>query len=183
MAPHAPRALISTAGSQLSLPAFPHAPRPPSPPTRTTPPRYPRKQSFYDAEPRALRQQLRGGYEALLFLDAAFAAANDVEQALWKSVFYRPIEEFRARLRKAEKVRGPEYVTQTRARRSWGASPAARPRGGAGAAARHVRAVCAELAARLLSSGVSGAAMASNPVAEGSHGSVCIILSCLTSWQ
>lgn len=63
-----------------------------------------RKQSFYDAEPRQLRQALRSGYESLLFLDAAFAAANDAEQALWKSVYYKPIEEFRARLRKAEKV-------------------------------------------------------------------------------
>jgi hypothetical protein len=83
------------------------APRPPlSLPFVTLPPSPCRKQSFYEAEPRALRAQLRAGYEALLFLDAAFAAANDAEHALWKSVYYRPIEEFRARMRRAEKARG-----------------------------------------------------------------------------
>lgn len=63
-----------------------------------------RKRSFYDQEARTLRGQLRAAYESLLFLDAAFAAANDVELLLWKSVFYRPIEEFRARLKQADKV-------------------------------------------------------------------------------
>jgi hypothetical protein len=52
---------------------------------------------------RSLRKQLRDTYESLLFLDAAFAAANDVEGQLWRSVFYMPIEEFRARIRKADK--------------------------------------------------------------------------------
>jgi hypothetical protein len=70
-----------------------------------TPPHPQRKQSFYEPEPRQLRAALRAGYEALLFLDAGFAAANDTEQALWKAVYYRPIEEFRARMRRAEKVR------------------------------------------------------------------------------
>lgn len=65
-----------------------------------------RKRSFYDPEARTLRGQLRSAYESLLFLDAAFAAANDVELALWKGVFYRPIEEFRTRLKQADKVRG-----------------------------------------------------------------------------
>jgi hypothetical protein len=64
-----------------------------------------RKRSFYDQEARTLRGQLRAAYESLLFLDAAFAAANDVELLLWKSVFYRPIEEFRSRLKQADKVR------------------------------------------------------------------------------
>lgn len=63
-----------------------------------------RKKSFYDPEARALRSRLRTAYEALLFLDAQFAAANDVEVLLWKSVFYRPIEEFRSRLKQADKV-------------------------------------------------------------------------------
>ncbi|KAF6253423.1 hypothetical protein COO60DRAFT_1643170 [Scenedesmus sp. NREL 46B-D3] len=63
-----------------------------------------RKRSFYDQEARTLRGQLRAAYESLLFLDAAFAAANDVELLLWKSVFYRPIEEFRARLKQADKA-------------------------------------------------------------------------------
>eukprot|EP00775_Hariotina_reticulata_P004157 gene4157-4405_t len=63
-----------------------------------------RKKSFYDVEARNLRAQLRSCYEAVLFLDAGFAAANDVEQLLWKSVFYRPIEEFRSRLKTADKA-------------------------------------------------------------------------------
>ena len=62
-----------------------------------------RKRSFYDPEIRSLRKQLRDTYESLLFLDAAFSAANDVEAQLWRTVFYMPIEEFRARLRKADK--------------------------------------------------------------------------------
>lgn len=62
-----------------------------------------RKRSFYDSEVRSLRRQLRDTYESLLFLDAAFAAANDVEGQMWRSVFYLPIEEFRTRIRKAEK--------------------------------------------------------------------------------
>ena len=65
-----------------------------------------RKKSFWDSEVRQLRGQLGDSYEALLFLDLNFAAANDVEQVLWKSVFYRPIEEFRSRVKEAEKVRG-----------------------------------------------------------------------------
>eukprot|EP00877_Chromochloris_zofingiensis_P010721 jgi/Chrzof1/5902/Cz16g20030.t1 len=63
-----------------------------------------RKKSFYDVECRQLRASLRASYESLLFLDPAFASANEVEQALWKSVFYKPIEEFRARVRQAEKA-------------------------------------------------------------------------------
>lgn len=62
-----------------------------------------RKYSFYDEKLRKLRKELRHTYESLLFLDAAFAAANDVEGQLWRSVFYMPIEEFRGRIRKAEK--------------------------------------------------------------------------------
>lgn len=52
---------------------------------------------------RSLRKQLRDTYESLLFLDAAFAAANDVDGQMWRTVFYLPIEEFRSRIRKAEK--------------------------------------------------------------------------------
>jgi hypothetical protein len=63
-----------------------------------------RKKSFWDTDARQLRGQLRDSYEALLFLDLNFAAANDVEQVLWKSVFYKPIEEFRSRVKEAEKV-------------------------------------------------------------------------------
>lgn len=57
-----------------------------------------------------MRKQLRGAYESLLFLDASFAAANDVESQLWKNVFYLPIEEFRGRMRQAEKVGWPVHA-------------------------------------------------------------------------
>eukprot|EP00879_Flechtneria_rotunda_P012060 GHRR01012595.1.p1 GENE.GHRR01012595.1~~GHRR01012595.1.p1 ORF type:complete len:292 (+),score=102.41 GHRR01012595.1:287-1162(+) len=63
-----------------------------------------RKKSFYDAEARGQRAQLRDAYGSLLFIDPAFAAANDVELLLWKSVFYRPIEEFRSRLKQADRA-------------------------------------------------------------------------------
>jgi hypothetical protein len=72
--------------------------------TPPLPPHPCRKRSFWDPEPRALRSQLLGRYEALLFTDLAFAGANDVEQLLWKGCFYRPLEEFRGRAREADKV-------------------------------------------------------------------------------
>ncbi|KAL0041131.1 hypothetical protein WJX77_005802 [Trebouxia sp. C0004] len=54
---------------------------------------------------------LRLAYESLLFLDYTGAQAREVEPALWKSVFYRPIEEFRRRIKAAavagEKGRAP----------------------------------------------------------------------------
>ncbi|KAL0043652.1 hypothetical protein WJX79_010938 [Trebouxia sp. C0005] len=54
---------------------------------------------------------LRLAYESLLFLDYTGAQEREVEPALWKSVFYRPIEEFRRRIKAAavagEKGRAP----------------------------------------------------------------------------
>lgn len=93
--------------------------------------------NFYEANVRAVRAQLRSAYERLLFLDYVGAQVwrliiapvsslqygktdgcmlvywqeREVEPALWKSVFYRPIEEFRRRIKAAsaagEKGREP----------------------------------------------------------------------------
>eukprot|EP00898_Chlorokybus_atmophyticus_P004947 jgi/Chlat1/5453/Chrsp36S00418 len=58
------------------------------------------KKSPFDPAVRSLRNAICDKYEALLFLDYDFAQSRDVEQLLWKSVFYRRIEDFRARIRK-----------------------------------------------------------------------------------
>ncbi|DBA73433.1 TPA: hypothetical protein ACH3X1_011469 [Trebouxia sp. C0004] len=67
--------------------------------------------NFYEPDVRAVRMDLRLAYESLLFLDYTGAQAREVEPALWKSVFYRPIEEFRRRIKAAavagEKGRAP----------------------------------------------------------------------------
>mmetsp|Transcript_14539 Transcript_14539/g.37296 ORF Transcript_14539/g.37296 Transcript_14539/m.37296 type:complete len:900 (+) Transcript_14539:268-2967(+) len=57
--------------------------------------------SFFDPSMRSLRAQLRDQYATVLFSDYKLAKAKDVEALLWKSVFYKPIEEFRRRIRKA----------------------------------------------------------------------------------
>ncbi|KAG2499552.1 hypothetical protein HYH03_002497 [Edaphochlamys debaryana] len=61
-----------------------------------------RKKSFWDPDVRRLRAALQGTYEALLFGHYDFACAHDVEPCLWKAVFYKPIEEFRSRVRALE---------------------------------------------------------------------------------
>ncbi|KAG1669143.1 hypothetical protein FOA52_002654 [Chlamydomonas sp. UWO 241] len=58
-----------------------------------------RKRSFWDPEVRRLRLALQSAYEGLIFADYAYAVSKDVEQLIWKSVHYRPIEEFRNRLK------------------------------------------------------------------------------------
>ncbi|KAA6424776.1 MAG: hypothetical protein FRX49_05443 [Trebouxia sp. A1-2] len=67
--------------------------------------------NFYEPDVRAVRMDLRLAYESLLFLDYTGAQEREVEPALWKSVFYRPIEEFRRRIKAAavagEKGRAP----------------------------------------------------------------------------
>ncbi|KAL0046021.1 hypothetical protein WJX82_011659 [Trebouxia sp. C0006] len=67
--------------------------------------------NFYEPDVRAVRMDLRLAYESLLFLDYSGAQEREVEPALWKSVFYRPIEEFRRRIKAAavagEKGRAP----------------------------------------------------------------------------
>ncbi|PNH10984.1 hypothetical protein TSOC_002230 [Tetrabaena socialis] len=61
-----------------------------------------RKKSFWDPEVRRLRGALQGTYEALVFGHYEYSTAHEVEPSLWKAVFYRPIEEFRSRVRALE---------------------------------------------------------------------------------
>ncbi|GIL48318.1 hypothetical protein Vafri_4600 [Volvox africanus] len=66
-----------------------------------------RKKSFWDPDVRRLRATLQGTYEALMFGHYDFAYTTEVEPNLWKAVFYKPIEEFRSRIRALETlVRG-----------------------------------------------------------------------------
>ncbi|KXZ47758.1 hypothetical protein GPECTOR_33g640 [Gonium pectorale] len=61
-----------------------------------------RKKSFWEPEVRRLRAALQATYEALLFGHFEFALAAEAEPCLWKAVFYKPIEEFRSRIRALE---------------------------------------------------------------------------------
>ncbi len=47
-----------------------------------------------------------------MFSDYEFAVAHDVEQLIWKSVHYRPIEEFRSRLRIADQAVQQQQLQQ-----------------------------------------------------------------------
>ncbi|MEW5311980.1 MAG: hypothetical protein WDW38_003646 [Sanguina aurantia] len=58
-----------------------------------------RRRSFWDPDVRRIRYSLAQTYEALLGSQLIFSSTNEVEQCLWKSVYYRPIEEFRSRLK------------------------------------------------------------------------------------
>ncbi|MEW5298066.1 MAG: hypothetical protein WDW36_001228 [Sanguina aurantia] len=58
-----------------------------------------RRRSFWDPDVRRIRYSLAQTYEALLGSQLVFSSTNEVEQCLWKSVYYRPIEEFRSRLK------------------------------------------------------------------------------------
>lgn len=44
--------------------------------------------------------RIRDAYVKMLFQDPIYAASKDMEQNLWKTCFYRKIEEFRKRIRK-----------------------------------------------------------------------------------
>eukprot|EP01027_Heterolobosea_sp_BB2_P010046 GEZU01014792.1.p1 GENE.GEZU01014792.1~~GEZU01014792.1.p1 ORF type:complete len:355 (-),score=75.97 GEZU01014792.1:16-1080(-) len=48
----------------------------------------------------ALRARIRENYERILFLDIEYATKQDVDQLLWKTVFYKHIEEFRKLIKK-----------------------------------------------------------------------------------
>ncbi|KAF5836046.1 hypothetical protein DUNSADRAFT_6516 [Dunaliella salina] len=63
-----------------------------------------KKNSFWHRTVRELRTALHHAYESTIFADFQFAQANEVEQQLWKSCFYKPIEEFRSRLRVAQQA-------------------------------------------------------------------------------
>jgi hypothetical protein len=59
-----------------------------------------KKKSAFDRSISALRNNIRDNYEQIIFLDYDFAVSKDVEQSIWKTVFYRVIEEYRKKLRK-----------------------------------------------------------------------------------
>lgn len=44
--------------------------------------------------------RIRDNYEQVLFLDLVFAQTKDIDQLLWKCVFYKAIEEFRKIIQK-----------------------------------------------------------------------------------
>jgi len=48
----------------------------------------------------SLRNAIREAYVRLLFQDPTYAASKDMDQSLWKTCFYRKIEEFRKMIRK-----------------------------------------------------------------------------------
>ncbi|KAL4421752.1 hypothetical protein ABPG77_009735 [Micractinium sp. CCAP 211/92] len=61
-----------------------------------------KQRSIFDPELRRLRSSLRSECEAALLANFRLSQKHDVEQLLWKAVFYRPIEEFRRRIKQAE---------------------------------------------------------------------------------
>ncbi|KAI7836776.1 hypothetical protein COHA_009356 [Chlorella ohadii] len=58
--------------------------------------------TIFDPEVRRLRAALRDQCEAALLADLRLSQKHDVEQLMWKAVYYRPIEEFRRRVKTAE---------------------------------------------------------------------------------
>ncbi|CAG8643576.1 20194_t:CDS:10 [Dentiscutata erythropus] len=55
----------------------------------------------FDKQVATVRTKLRENYERIIFLDYEFAQSKEVEQNLWKYVYYKFIEEFRKRIRTA----------------------------------------------------------------------------------
>lgn len=60
-----------------------------------------KKKNVFDKAAGAIRNNIRDLYVHLLFLDFDFATSKDVEQNLWKTVYYKVIEEYRKQIRKA----------------------------------------------------------------------------------
>ena len=73
-----------------------------------------KRRSPSDPKVVSLRSTIRDNYEEIIFLDHAFATRKDVELALWKSAFYKPIEEYRYRIRKitAAAPKSPDAAAQ-----------------------------------------------------------------------
>ena len=47
-----------------------------------------------------ITHRIREAYVKMLFLDPIYAGSKDMEQSLWKTCFYRKIEDFRKKIRK-----------------------------------------------------------------------------------
>jgi hypothetical protein len=72
-----------------------------------------KKKSPLDRNITLLRNNIRDNFEQVLFLNYEFAISKDVEQSIWKSVFYRVIEEYRKRLRKPQQHHNDEEQKRT----------------------------------------------------------------------
>lgn len=88
--------------------------------------------TIFDPEIRRLRAALRDKCEEALLHAYTLAQEHDVDSLLWKGVFYRPIEEFRRRIRAA-----PEGELKQKVRAGGGSVAAA-------AAASSIRWRCGE---------------------------------------
>jgi hypothetical protein len=71
------------------------------------------KRSPSDKQVNQLRLSIRENYEKIILSDPAFASSKDVDQLLWKSVFYRPIEEYRKIIKKYHMAAFPQTATTT----------------------------------------------------------------------
>ncbi|CAB4440555.1 unnamed protein product [Rhizophagus irregularis] len=58
-----------------------------------------KSRSIFDKQVATLRSKLRDIYEKIIFLDYEFAQSKEVEQNLWKYVYYKVIEDFRKKIR------------------------------------------------------------------------------------
>ncbi|GES74847.1 protein SMG7 [Rhizophagus clarus] len=58
-----------------------------------------KSRSIFDKQVATLRSKLRDTYEKIIFLDYEFAQSKEVEQNLWKNVYYKVIEDFRKKIR------------------------------------------------------------------------------------
>ncbi|CAI2174764.1 16152_t:CDS:10 [Funneliformis geosporum] len=58
-----------------------------------------KSRSIFDKHVATLRSKLRDTYEKIIFLDYELAQSKEVEQNLWKNVYYKVIEDFRKKIR------------------------------------------------------------------------------------
>eukprot|EP01117_Protostelium_nocturnum_P004466 TRINITY_DN1608_c0_g1_i2.p1 TRINITY_DN1608_c0_g1~~TRINITY_DN1608_c0_g1_i2.p1 ORF type:complete len:627 (-),score=230.88 TRINITY_DN1608_c0_g1_i2:106-1986(-) len=72
-----------------------------------------KKKTVFDKNVVQIRNMLKSNYEQIIFLNYEFACEKDVEVFLWKSVFYKVIEEYRKRIRKLNQNTGVKEENQT----------------------------------------------------------------------
>ncbi|CAG8573828.1 16237_t:CDS:10, partial [Funneliformis mosseae] len=58
-----------------------------------------KSRSIFDKQVATLRSKLRDTYEKIIFLDYELSQSKEVEQNLWKNVYYKVIEDFRKKIR------------------------------------------------------------------------------------
>jgi len=59
-----------------------------------------KKKSIFDKSVISIRNAIMELYENIIFMDYDFATEKDIEMLLWKTVFYKMIEEYRKHIRK-----------------------------------------------------------------------------------